>query len=134
MTTELLLSTGTQSWDEIKTTITESVTDLLAGNSEGLTISAPQFGRRIDASMADGGELRLIAAGNDSLSDDNRLTVRDERAVIAVGFSVTSEGWGTFQWDWSTPVIPNDVASGVIRTMRDIYKTSPEEVEVVASL
>ena len=134
MTTELLLATGTQSWDEIKTTVAESVTDLIAGNSEGLTIAAPQFGKRIDAAMIEGGELRLIAAGNDSLSGENRLAVRDERAVIAVGFKVTSDSWGTFQWDWSTPVIPKDVASGIVRTMRDIYKTSPEEVEVVASI
>ena len=130
----MLLGTGTQSWDEIKTTITESVTDLIAGNSQVVSISVPQLGKRIDASMIDGGELRLIAAGNDSLLGDSRLNVRDERAVIAVGFSVTSDGWGTFQWDWSTPVIPTDVASGIVRTMRDIYKTSPEEVEVAAAI
>ncbi len=134
MTTELLLATGTQSWDEVKTSISESIGDLVDGNNESVQISVPQLGKRIDAAVTDTGELRLIAAGNDSLDGESRLTVRDERAVIAVGFSVASENWGTFQWDWSTPVNPDDVSSGIVRTMRDIYKTAPEEIEVSASI
>ena len=134
MTTELLLSTGTTSWDEVKTSVTESVRDLLGEHNQLVTVSVPHLGRRIDARRSRSGELQLIAFGNDSLEGKSRLTVRDERAVIAVGFSVVSESWGTFQWDWSAPVNPNDVASGIVRTMRDIYKTAPEEVEVSATI
>ncbi len=134
MTTELLLSTGTKSWDEIKTSLTDSLSDLLAERNEMVTVSVPQLGKRIDASRSNAGELQLIAAGNDSLEGESRLTVRDERAVIAVGFSVASESWGTFQWDWSAPVNAEEVASGILRTMRVIYKTAPEEVEIAASI
>lgn len=134
MPTELLLSTGTASWDEVKSSISQSMTDLLSGGVESVTISVPQLGKTIDARRAEDGELQLVAAGNDSLTGASRLNVRDERAVIAVGFSVLSESWGTFVWDWSSPVNPEEVASGVVRTMRDIYKTIPEEVEVAASL
>ena len=134
MTTELLLSTGTKSWDEVQASLVTSLTDLLAEQSESVTISVPELGKRIDARRSGDGEIQLMAAGNDSLEGESRLTVRDERAVIAVGFSVASESWGTFQWDWSAPVKPEEVASGILRTMRDIYKTSPEEVEVAASI
>lgn len=134
MTTELLLPTGTKTWDEVESSITENIDNLLNGQTESLTISVPQLGKSIQASRSKGDELQLIATGNDSLEGDSRLSVRDERAVIAVGFSVASESWGTFQWDWSAPVNPDHVASGILRTMRDIYKTQPEEVEVVASI
>ena len=134
MTTELLLPTGTETWEEVEASITASLSDLLAGTVDAVTISVPQLGKTIDARRAENGELQLIAAGNDSLQGANRLTVRDERAVIAVGFSVASESWGTFQWDWSAPVDARGVASGILRTMRDIYKTSPQEVEVAASI
>lgn len=134
MTTELLLSTGTLSWDEVKTTIADSISDLVLEHNESVTISVPELGKRIVARRSNDGEIQLIAAGNDSLTGASRLTVRDERAVIAVGFSVASQSWGTFQWDWSAPVRPEEVASGILRTMRDIYKTSPGEIEVVASI
>ena len=134
MTTELLLSTGTKTWDEVEASITQNIENLLSGQTESLTVSVPQLGKSIQASRSEGDELRLIAAGNDSLKGDSRLSVRDERAVIAVGFSVASESWGTFQWDWSAPVNPGHVSSGILRTMRDIYKTEPEEVEVTASI
>lgn len=133
MTTELLFATGPKTWDEIKTTLIDSLSDVLTGQNESVTVSVPQLGKRIEARRSGAGELQLIAAGNDSLEGTSRLTVRDERAVIAVGFSVASESWGTFQWDWSAPVNPDEVASGILRTMRVIYKTSPEEVEIVAS-
>jgi len=134
MTTELLLTTGTSSWDEVQASITESVSDLLSGTHDCVTVAVPQLGKKIEARRSDGGEVQLIAAGNDSLTGESRLTVRDERAVFAVGFSVASESWGTFQWDWSAPVNSEEVASGIIRTMRDIYKTIPQEVEIAASL
>lgn len=134
MTTELLLPTGTQTWDEVQESIAGSLADLLAEETNSVTISVPQLGKTIDARRSNAGELQLIAAGNDSLEGANRLTVRDERAVIAVGFSVASQSWGTFQWDWSAPVDAGEVASGILRTMRDIYKTSPQEVEVAASI
>ncbi len=134
MTTEMLLPTGTKSWDQVRSSITDSVTDLLAGRTESVTVAVPGIGKRIDAKRSGDGELQLIAAGNDSLQGESQLTVRDERAVIAVGFSVGSQSWGTFQWDWTAPVNPEEVSSGILRTMRDIYKTAPEEVEVVASI
>ena len=99
MTTELLLPTGTKTWDEVESSITENIDNLLNGQTESLTISVPQLGKSIQASRSEGSELQLIATGNDSLEGDSRLSVRDERAVIAVGFSVASESWGTFQWD-----------------------------------
>ena len=54
--------------------------------------------------------------------------------MIAVGFSVGSATWGTFYWDWTPPVDPALVASGIIRTMRDIYKVDPAELELSVTL
>ena len=64
----------------------------------------------------------------------DRLTVRDERAVIAVGFKVASDSWGNFYWDWSAPVDSDLVASGIIRTMRDIYKVESNQLELAVTL
>jgi len=134
MTTEVLLATGTQTWNDVSSALTGSITELLAGEASAVTVSMPNTGQRIEAHRLDGGQLRLCAAGNDSLVGGNRLTVRDERAVIAVGFSVGSASWGNFYWDWSAPVAPQQVASGIVRTMRDIYKGAPEDIELSAVL
>lgn len=134
MPTELLLATGTQTWDDVSDALSSAATDLLARELTSFTIAMPQSGQRIDANRLNDGSLRLAAAGNDHLVGGNRLTVRDERAVIAVGFSVGSASWGTFYWDWTAPVAPDLVASGIIRTMRDIYKSSPAELELSVTL
>lgn len=134
MTTELLLATGTDSWAYVQETLTASLTDLLDGTCTSLNVSIPDTGQHVEAHLLGNGQVRLAAAGNDSLVGGNRLTVRDERAVIAVGFSVESASWGTFYWDWTPPVAPEQVASGIVRTVRDIYKTSPANVEVTATL
>lgn len=130
MTTELLLATGTETWNDITNALTESLSVLLLEQSTSVTISMPKTGQRIEAHRLGNGQLRLAAAGNDSLVGGNRLTVRDERAVIAVGFSVGSASWGTFYWDWTAPVVASQVASGMVRTMRDIYKGVPQDIEL----
>lgn len=134
MTTELLLRTGTEAWQDISNALETATQDLLHGALTSFTIAMPKSGQRIDANSLNDGSIRLAAAGNDSLVGGNRLTVRDERAVIAVGFSVASASWGTFYWDWSAPVTPAHVASGIIRTMRDIYKSAPEDLELSVTL
>ena len=134
MTTELLLPTGTNTWIDVSDALEEAAADLVAAKIAAFTIAMPNSGQRIEAHRFGDGSLRLAAAGNDSLVGGNRLTVRDERAVIAVGFSVASSSWGTFYWDWTAPVSPHLVASGVIRTMRDIYKAAPEDLELSVTL
>lgn len=134
MTTELLLRTGTEAWHDISLALESATQDLLDGTLTSFTVVMPESGQRIDANSLNGGRIRLAAAGNDSLVGGNRLTVRDERAVIAVGFSVASVSWGTFYWDWSAPVTAAHVASGIIRTMRDIYKAEPEDLELSVTL
>ena len=130
MATELLLAAGTKSWGDIASVLTESISELLEGEASVVTASMPNSGQRVDARRLDNGQLRLSAAGNDSLVGGDRLTVRDERAVIAVGFSVGSASWGNFYWDWSVPVTAEHVASGIVRTMRDIYKGESTDIEV----
>lgn len=134
MTTEVLLRTGTQTWSDVSSAVEGAVADLVAEQLSSFTVSMPQTGQRIDANRLTDSSLRLAAAGNDSLVGGNRLTVRDERAVIAVGFSVASSSWGTFYWDWTAPVTPAHVASGVVRTMRDIYKGTPDDLELSVTL
>lgn len=134
MTTEVLLGTGTETWNDVSASIEQAVADLVDGTTTSFTVAMPQSGQRIDGHRLPNGHLRLAAAGNDSLVGGNRLTVRDERAVIAVGFSVASSSWGTFYWDWTAPVTPALVASGVVRTMRDIYKGAPEDLELSVTL
>ncbi len=133
MPTEVQLATGTQSWDDVSSTLTESLRGLLAEEFSSVTVWVPHTGQHIEAHRMADGQLRLAAAGNDELEGESRLTVRDERAVIAVGFSVASSSWGTFFWDWSAPVNENAVSSGIIRTVRDIYKAMPSHVEVTAA-
>ncbi len=132
MPTELQLATGTQTWDDVSTSLTESLRGLLAEETSSVSVRIPHTGQHIEAHRLNDGQLRLAAAGNDELEGGNRLTVRDERAVIAVGFSVASSSWGTFYWDWTAPVDQAAVASGIIRTIRDIYKANPADVEVSA--
>jgi hypothetical protein len=133
MTTELLLATGTETWDDVRASLAEGIGNLLSEDVSTVLVSMPTTGQRIEAHRLSNGQLRLAAAGNDSLVGGNRLTVRDERAVIAVGFSVASSSWGTFYWDWTAPVSAEHVAAGVVRTFRDIYKAEPDELELAAT-
>jgi hypothetical protein len=133
MTTELLLAAGTETWDNVRVTLAEGIENLLSEDVSTVVVSMPTTGQRIEAHRLSNGQLRLAAAGNESLVGGNRLTVRDERAVIAVGFSVASSSWGTFYWDWTTPVSAEHVAAGVVRTFRDIYKARPDELELAAT-
>jgi len=130
MTTEVRLFTGAQTWDDVRSALTTSLQRLIDGDVGTVTSSMPHSGQRIEAHQLPSGQVRLAAAGNDDLEGGNRLTVRDERAVIAVGFSVASSSWGTFYWDWTPPVSAEPVASGIIRTFRDIYKAEPADIEV----
>jgi len=134
MTTELILATGTPDWADVTTSVNDVVSDLLDQRVARFTVAFPHGGQRIEGARLNDGQVRLAAAGNDTLVGGDRLTVRDERAVIAVGFSVASESWGTFYWDWTAPVDAHSVASGVVRTMRDIYKAEPSDVEVTATI
>lgn len=134
MTTELVLSRGTANWKAVAGSLEESLLDLVCGGTSTVVVATPNGGPRIDAYRLPDGSLRLAAAGNDSLIGGDRLTVREERAVLAVGFSVSSASWGSFYWDWSAPVVVSHVASGIIRTMRDIYKAPPEELELTVTL
>lgn len=134
MTTELLLAPETRTWDHARDALIGSLTDLVEERVREVVVSVPESGQRIVAAPIGGGQIRLAAAGNDSLVGGDRLTVRDERAVIAVGFSVSSASWGSFYWDWSAPVDASLVASGVIRTMRDIYKVEPSGIELTVTL
>jgi len=134
MATEVMLATGSQTWDDVSTSLTASIERLLAEEASTVKVSMPNSGQQIEAHRLPDGQVRLAAAGNDTLAGSHRLTVRDERAVIAVGFSVGSASWGTFYWDWTAPVSAEPVASGIIRTMRDIYKASPGDIEVAAIL
>ena len=134
MTTELLLSTGTETWDDVAAALTDAIQGLVEHGTRRVVLALPQTGQRIDVHRLADGSLRLAATGNDTLVGESRLTVRDERAVIAVGFSVASASWGTFYWDWTSPVNPALVASGMIRTVRDIYKASPSDLELSVTL
>lgn len=134
MTTQLMLAPAVRTWDQLRTAITESLDDMLAGAVSEVRVSAPDSGQRIVAGVIDNGQVRLAAAGNDVLVSGERLTVRDERAAIAIGFSVASESWGNFYWDWSAPIDSDLVASGIIRAMRDIYKVGSSQLEVTVTL
>lgn len=134
MTTQLMLAPAVRSWDDLANAIAESLDDLLVKAVSEVRVRVPSGGQQIIAALIGEGEIRLAAAGNDTLLGGDRLTVRDERAVIAVGFSVSSASWGDFYWDWSAPIDSTLVASGIIRTMRDIYKVEAEELEVSATL
>ncbi len=131
--TQMLLETGTSHWELVTDAVTEAVDEVLAGRLSSFMIEA-ESGARIDGHASEWGGLRLRASGNDTLPTDNHLTVRDERAVLAVGFSASSASWGSFVWDWTGPVDAAAVASGVVRTMRDIYKTAPEVVQLHVTL
>lgn len=132
MSTEVVLSSGTETWDDVRVALTKSIDELIGEVASSVVAAMPQSGQRVEAHRLPSGQLRLAAAGNDSLTGGDRLTVRDERAVIAVGFSASSANWGNFYWDWTPPVSAEAVASGIVRTMRDIYKASPGDVEVSA--
>lgn len=134
MTTQLMLAPAVRSWDVLRTAISESLDDLLTGAVSEVRVTASGGGQQIVAAMIGNGQIRLAAAGNDTLMGEDRLTVRDERAVIAIGFSVASESWGNFFWDWSAPVDADLVASGIVRTMRDIYKATSDELELAVTL
>ncbi len=134
MSTQLMLSPAVRSWDQLSTAISESLDDLLTGSVSEVRVTVPGGGQHIVAGLVGDGQVRLAAAGNDTLMGGDRLTVRDERAVIAVGFKVASDSWGNFYWDWSAPVDSDLVASGIIRTMRDIYKVESNQLELAVTL
>lgn len=134
MTTQLMLAPAVRSWDVLQTAISESLDDLLTKAVREVRVTAANGGQQIVAGLIGDGQIRLCAAGNDTLIGEDRLTVRDERAVIAVGFSVASQSWGNFYWDWSAPVDAELVASGIVRTMRDIYKVNSDELELAVTL
>lgn len=134
MTTELLLAPAVRSWDDVKEAISSSIADLVDGSVNEVAITVPEGSQRITATQLGDGQLRLAASGNDTLVGHERLTVRDERAVIAVGFSSTTASWGSFLWDWTAPVTPELVASGIVRTMRDIYKVASSDLELSVTL
>lgn len=134
MTTELMLGKGTEHWADVAAGVESAVVELIDATASTFAVTMPETGQRIDAFRLTGGALRLSAAGNETLIGGNRLTVRDERAVIAVGFSVASTSWGTFYWDWTAPITPAHVASGIVRTMRDIYKADPQDLELSVTL
>lgn len=134
MTTQLMLAPAVRTWDQLSTAISESLDDLLTGSVSEVRVAAPGGGQHVIAGLVGDGQVRLAAAGNDTLMGGDRLTVRDERAVIAVGFKVASDSWGNFYWDWSAPVDSDLVASGIIRTMRDIYKVESNQLELAVTL
>ena len=134
MTTQLMLAPAVRTWDVLRNAISESLDDLLTGSVAEVRVTVPGSGQQVIAARVGDGQIRLAAAGNDTLMGGERLTVRDERAVIAVGFSVESSSWGNFYWDWSDPVDSDLVASGVIRTMRDIYKVDSDQLELTVTL
>ena len=129
-----MLAPAIRTWEQLRTAVAESLDDMLTGAVSEVRVSAPDSGQRIVAAVIDDGQVRLAAAGNDTLAPEERLTVRDERAAIAVGFKVASESWGNFFWDWSAPIDSDLVASGVIRAMRDIYKVESNQVELTVTL
>ncbi len=133
MATQMLLEVGSTHWSDVAEAVTSAANDVLNGSIAGFTAQTTS-GARIDGMSFNGGGLRLLAVGNDSLVGENRLTVRDERAVFAVGFSATTESWGSFSWEWTAPVDASSVASGIVRTMRDIYKADPAAVELHVTL
>ena len=132
MATQLISGNGIGTWDRVIDVVAPVIADVLDGRVARCEISAPESGKQITGYLLDDGRLRLCALGNDELSGDERLTVQDERAVIAVGFSASTATWGTFNWDWSTPVSPELVASGIVRTLRDIYQVEPDQLEASA--
>ncbi len=134
MTTELLLPAGTATWDEVARSIEHAVGDLIAERVSGIGVTVQGQEARIDGHLTADRCIRLTARGNDELSGANRLTVRDERAVLAVGFSAASANWGSFFWDWTAPVDPAAVASGIVRTFRDIHKVDPTDLELIVTL
>jgi len=134
MTTQMMLAPAVRSWEDLRNAMSESLDDLLTGSVSEVRVRVPGSGQQIIAVLLGDGQVRLAAAGNDTLTGGERLTVRDERAVIAVGFSVASESWGNFFWDWSAPVDSDLVASGIVRTMRDIYKVDSRELELSVTL
>ena len=134
MTTELLLRAGTATWQEVAASIEAAIGDLLDGRIAGVSVAAQDDGARVDGHRTADRSLRLTARGNDDLSGAQRLTVRDERAVLAVGFSAASPNWGSFHWDWTAPVDPAAVASGIVRTFRDIHKVAAADLELAVTL
>lgn len=129
-----MLAPASRTWEQLSTAISESLDDLLTGAVSEVRVKVPGSGQHVIAGLIGDGQIRLAAAGNDTLMGGERMTVRDERAVIAVGFKVASDSWGNFYWDWSAPVDSELVASGIIRTMRDIYKVEPNQLELSVTL
>jgi len=134
MTTELLLRHGIATWDDVHDNLTIAIGQVLDRHAVSFEASCADSAHHITGSRLSNGTLRLDASGNDSLPSASRLTVHDERAVIAVGFSVNSADWGSFSWDWSDPTDPAAVASGVVRTMRDIFKVEPAGLDISVTL
>ena len=134
MTTELLLRAGTATWNDVSTSVSAAIHDLIEDRVERVCVTVDGQRARIDGHRTADRTVRLTARGNDELVGTERLTVRDERAVLAVGFSASSPSWGSFHWDWSAPVDPTSVASGIVRTFRDIHKVAPDAIEVVVEL
>jgi len=134
MTTELLLRHGVATWDDVHESLTSAVTQVVEGAAIEFEARCGDSAQHVSGIQLPDGSIRLTAAGNDSLPPENQLTVRDERAVIAVGFSVNSADWGSFSWDWSAPLDEAAVASGVVRAMRDIYKVQPGDLDVSITL
>ena len=134
MSTQLILAPATRTWEQLSTAISESLDDLLTGSVSQVRVTVPGGGQHVIAALIGDGQIRLAAAGNDTLVGGDRLTVRDERAAITVGFKVGSDSWGNFYWDWSSPVDSELVASGIIRTMRDIYKVESNQLELTVTL
>lgn len=134
MAIQLLSGTGVTSWDGLVEAIAPAVADVLDDRVSRFEVVATDSAKRIAGYRLDDHRLRLAAVGNDELVGTERLTIRDERAVIAVGFTASNMSWGTFFWDWKPPLSPEIVASGIVRVFRDIYRCEVAEIEVHASV
>lgn len=132
MATQLVSGHGITSWDHLLDVIGPVIADVLDHRVTRCEVATPESGKQITAYLLDDGRLRLSAIGNDELVGEDRLTVRDERAVIAVGFAASNVTWGTFNWDWTAPISPELVASGIVRTFRDIYRTEATAIQAHA--
>ncbi|MGI9604958.1 MAG: TY-Chap domain-containing protein [Acidimicrobiales bacterium] len=134
MATELLLAAGSSTWELVSESIELAVQDLAGGSVGRIEVSVPRSGQVVVGTLADDGALVLRAAGNETLEPRHRLTVHQERAMMATGFQARTETWGSFLWRLNPATATDSVVGSLVRTMRDVYRVDPGDLEVIVTL
>lgn len=134
MATELLLAAGSSTWSLVSESIEVALRDLAAGRVCRVEISVPRNGQVVVCVLDPDGGIVLRAAGNETLPPAHRLSIDQERTMLAIGFDASTGSWGAFVWPIGNSADPESVGASVLRTMRDVYRVEPSELEVIVTL